>query len=101
MSSEKINPRPELEERLRFETLIADLSSKFINLPAGEVDREIEDAQRRLCELLDIDVCGLWQWAGSSRRYITITHLYRPLGGPPPPPADGCEGAVAVEPVTD
>jgi len=47
MSPETTNPRPELEERLRFETLIADLSSKFINLPAGEVDREIEDAQRR------------------------------------------------------
>ena len=48
MTPPSINPRPELEERLRFETLIADLSSKFINLPAGEVDREIEDAQRRV-----------------------------------------------------
>jgi hypothetical protein len=30
-----------LDARLRFETLIADLSLKFINLPADEVDHEI------------------------------------------------------------
>jgi len=79
------NLRTGLEERLRFETLIADLSSKFINLPAGEVDREIEDAQRRVCEFLGLELCVLWQWAQDTPRYITITHLYRPLGGPPPP----------------
>ena len=44
MTPPSINPCPELEESLHFETLIADLSSKFVNLPAGEVDREIEDA---------------------------------------------------------
>ena len=52
MNPEDTTLRAELEERLRFETLIADLSSKFINVPAGEVDREIEDAQRRVCEFL-------------------------------------------------
>lgn len=31
----------ELEARLRFETLIADLSSRFVNLTTGEVDREV------------------------------------------------------------
>ncbi len=41
MSAQDTDPPAELEERLRFETLIADLSSKFINLSAGEVDREI------------------------------------------------------------
>jgi hypothetical protein len=48
MSPEKTNPHPELEERLRFETLIADLSSKFVNLPPNKVDDEIMDAQRRI-----------------------------------------------------
>jgi hypothetical protein len=31
-----------LENLLEFETLISDLSSRFINLPAGDVDREWE-----------------------------------------------------------
>ena len=85
MRPEDANPRVELEERLRFETLIADLSSKFVNLPSSEVDHNIEDAQRRVCECLRIDLCALWQWTPDAPRYITITHLYRPLGGPPPP----------------
>ena len=39
----------ELDARLGFETLIADLSLSFINLPPNQVDREIEDAQCRVC----------------------------------------------------
>ena len=31
----------ELEERLRFETLLADISARFVNLPAGQIDGEI------------------------------------------------------------
>jgi transcriptional regulator with GAF, ATPase, and Fis domain len=85
MSPDHVALRRELEERLRFETLIADLSSKFVHLPAGQVDREVEDAQRRVCEFLGLDLCVLWQWTCDMPRYITITHLYRPLGGPPPP----------------
>jgi len=75
-----------LENRLEFETLISDLSSRFINLPPGEVDRAIEDALRRVCEALGIDVAVLWQWSAASPGVITPTHVYaaqesmRPLG---------------------
>ncbi len=31
----------ELEERLRFETLLSETSSRFINLPADQIDGEI------------------------------------------------------------
>ena len=34
-----------LEERLQFETLLADLSSRFVNVPPDQVDREIAEAQ--------------------------------------------------------
>lgn len=77
--------RSELKARLRFETLIADLSSKFVNVSAGEVDREIEDAQRQVCECLGLDLSTLWQWTADAPRYFTMTHIYRPLGGPPLP----------------
>ena len=85
MTLENPNRQAALEERLRFETLIADLSSKFINLPAGQVDLEIEDALRRVCEYLELDLSALWEWSDQSPRYFTMTHLYRPLGGPAPP----------------
>jgi hypothetical protein len=52
MSPEDKNLNAHLQARLRFETLIADLSSKFVNIDTGVVDREIIDAERRICELL-------------------------------------------------
>ena len=50
-----------LEERLKFETLLAELSARFINLPVDQIDSEIKEAQRRICEFLDLDRSTLWQ----------------------------------------
>jgi PAS domain S-box-containing protein len=57
-------------------TLIADISSKFVNLPASEVDREIENALRRVCEALGIDLAVLWQWSDVSPGVLMPTHAY-------------------------
>jgi len=82
----------ELEERLRFETLLTDISARFVNLPADQIDNEIEEAQRDVCECLGLDLSSLWQWSGESPGLVTLTHLYRPLGGPPiPEPMDAHE----------
>jgi len=67
-----VNAQVKLEERLRFEALIADLSSKFVNLPADEVDREIVDGERRVCELLGLDVAALWQWSDEAPGFFTL-----------------------------
>ena len=56
--------------------LIADTSSKFVNLPASEVDREIEDALRRVCEPLGIDLAVLWQWSDAPPMVAMPTHTY-------------------------
>jgi len=85
MSPETPNPRAELEERLRFETLIADLSSKFINLAPGDVDREIMDAQRRICELLDLDFSALWQRSDEAPGSFNLTHFHGAVEGAQPP----------------
>ena len=53
--------RAQLEERVRFETLLADLSARFVGLPAEALDREIEEAQRRICETLGLDRSTLGQ----------------------------------------
>lgn len=75
--------RSECEERLGFETLLTDLSARFINLPADQVDATIVDAQRRICECLDLDLCVLWQWEVAEPGVLTLTHHYRRLDGPP------------------
>jgi two-component system, LuxR family, sensor kinase FixL len=79
-------PFEDLEARLRFEMLLTDLSAHFINLPADQVDGEIGEAQRRVCECLGIDFSSLWQWTDDPHS-LTLTHLYRPPGGPPLPEA--------------
>jgi PAS domain S-box-containing protein len=84
--------REELETRLRFETLIADLSSEFVSVPSEGVDHLIGDVQRRICQCLDIDLSGLWQWSGDSPGFLGLTHLYRSEEGPPTPdPMDAAE----------
>jgi PAS domain S-box-containing protein len=59
-------------------SLIADISSKFVNLPAIEVDAAIKDAQRRIFELLDLDVSGFWEWSEKEWGFFRITHFSRP-----------------------
>ena len=78
---------PDVAERLAFETLLADLSSRFVNLPPDQVDPAIEDAQRRICAALDLDLSSLWQGSGGPANLMTLTHLYRRVDGGPPPPA--------------
>ena len=73
-----------LQQRLDFETLLSELSSRFIHLPAGEVDREIEDALRSICEPLGIDLAILWQWSQAAPDLIVPTHVYHAHGVPRP-----------------
>jgi PAS domain S-box-containing protein len=62
--------------------LIADISSKFVNLPASEVDREIMDAERRICEFLEVDFSALWQWSDEPPGRFMLTHYYSVQEGP-------------------
>jgi formate hydrogenlyase transcriptional activator len=82
---QKVQAQEALEDRLRFETLLTDISARFVNLPANWIDGEIVDAQRRVCECLGLELSALWQTSVETPDFITLTHLYRPLGGPPLP----------------
>ena len=44
-----------VHDPLRFERLLAELSARFINLPAAEIDGAITDALRSIVELLGVD----------------------------------------------
>lgn len=75
-----------VQQRLDFESLVSDISSKFINLRPGEVDGEIEDALRRLSDPLGIDLAVLWQWSDLTPGIATATHVYTRQGVPAPGP---------------
>jgi formate hydrogenlyase transcriptional activator len=70
--------------RLEFETMISELSSRFINLPPSDVDRELEDALRRVCEHLGVDYAVLWQWSVAAPDVLVPTHAYPLQEGPRP-----------------
>ena len=81
-----------LKERLQFETLLADLSSRFVNVPPDQVDREIAEAQSSICECLGIDHSALWQASPDDPKELFITHLHRSRDLAPPP-----DRAIATE----
>ena len=74
----------ELARRLEFETLAADLSARFVHLPAESVDDEIMEAERRICQSLDIDISALWQRSAEPEPSFILTHYYSAQDGPQP-----------------
>ena len=70
----KDDVQEELEVRLRFETLLADLATSFVGLPADQVDGAIESAQRRIVEALGLDRSSLFQLNQNGE--MELTHLW-------------------------
>jgi signal transduction histidine kinase len=73
-----------LDERLRFEQLLSRLSATFINLPAEQVDSQIERGLRQLVEFLDIERSSLGQFSADGTE-LWVTHSYSAPGFPPFP----------------
>ena len=73
-----------LAERLRFESLLAELSAAFVSLPVDRVDREIEKWLRRLVEFLEVDHISLVECSPDGWR-LGVSHSHtRPGVGPDP-----------------
>jgi PAS domain S-box-containing protein len=83
--TEKIEVSLKLEERLKFETLLGELSRRFVNVSVDQIDSEINQAMQKICEHIGFDFAALWQWVPGVPGYFTMTHYYRPLPGPPFP----------------
>jgi len=73
-----------LEDRLRFEELLSEISSVYANLSASEVDRTIEYGLQRIGEFLGAERCNLAQYEGE-RKTVRIVHSWGKEGiGPLP-----------------
>ncbi len=55
-------PQKSLEVRLRFETLLSDLSARFMASPVDQVDAEIEEALGQVMEFFQVDRCALLEF---------------------------------------
>jgi signal transduction histidine kinase len=58
--------RSELNDRLRFERLIAMLSTKFVNIPPEKVDQEVEKGLDEVIEMMKIDRCAIFELSKDS-----------------------------------
>ena len=73
-----------LEERLRFERLLSDLSARFVNIPPDRVDSEIDCGLRQILEFFQVDRAGLMRSLPDRSAY-QITHGVYSEDVPPVP----------------
>jgi len=73
-----------VEERLQFETLLSRLSTRFLNLPPGEVDRQIEHGLRGLAQFLEVDRSTLFEFS-QEKTHLRATHSWTVAGCEPAP----------------
>ena len=73
-----------LKERLHFEELLSTLSARFVNLPAHQVDAEIEKALQQLLEFFPVDRCGLLRII-PDKNIWQVTHAASVAEVPPVP----------------
>jgi hypothetical protein len=75
----------ESERDLSFETLLAEISSRFVNIPAQQVDHEIEESLRQICRSLDVDESTIYLRDGDDPDSYVLTYVLRDPDLPPPP----------------
>ena len=74
-----------MEEKNSLEfTLLADLSTRFVNLPANQINAEIEQGLKIITETLHIDRCSVAQ-ISSDKTELRVTHGYSVPGIPSMP----------------
>jgi signal transduction histidine kinase len=64
-----------LNERLRFEALLSELSAVFSGLPALEIDHEITRGLRRIVDFLEVDRGSLVKFS-EDRLWVQTTHSW-------------------------
>ncbi|HTP03803.1 MAG TPA: hypothetical protein VMM54_01440, partial [Nitrospirota bacterium] len=77
MKQAEADLRLELEARLRFEMMLVEISTGFINMPAGQLHQGIKDAQRRVCECLGLDRSTVWQISEREPGALLLTHMHQ------------------------
>lgn len=74
-----------LAGQLQIESLLAELSNRFVHIPASQIENEIENAQRHICDVLALDRSVLWQVPPTETGTFQLTHVHnRPENAPVP-----------------
>ena len=80
MIQSKIKCESDPDGQIQFKRVLLEISTSFINVPADRIDFQIELAQGRICELLDLDRSTLWQTPEGTFETLELTHIHQPPG---------------------
>ena len=84
-----------LEEQLRFERLVSDISARFVNMPPDRVASEIERGLKEILDFFQADRCALLRILADKTSW-EITHVAAQEGVPPVP--QGTKLPVSINP---
>jgi len=68
-----------LDEHLKFESLLGDLSARLVNLPLESIDAAIESSIKAIVEFFKVDRCHLGTFS-SDHSKIVVPYFYSQLG---------------------
>ncbi|MCI0400729.1 MAG: EAL domain-containing protein [Gammaproteobacteria bacterium] len=71
-----------LEERLKFEKIVSTISTRFIDLPSREVDKEIEQGLKRIVEFLGLDWSSVLEFS-EDKTELRVVHTQAVSGFSP------------------
>ncbi len=94
-SSRREQAKETLKERLEFESLLSDLSARFVNLPPEAVDREIERSLKAILDSFQVDRAGLVRVIPEKKLFLVTHAVYS--DNVPPVPA-GVEHPLSIHP---
>lgn len=69
----------DLASALRVQRLLAEISSRFVTRPAGEIDETIEEIQQLICETLVLDRSTLWLFSEDGSE-LALAHFWQQPG---------------------
>jgi formate hydrogenlyase transcriptional activator len=73
-----IEQRIEVEDRLRFEMLLTELSARFVGVSSASIGDEIVNALDQIVKVLDLDRSVLGQLAEGGKGFVLTHSWYRP-----------------------
>lgn len=75
MNEVNVTATDSIKERLQFETMLADLSTRFVNLASDQIDAEIVHHLKKIAETLEIDRCSVAEY-NDEKTKLSVTHAY-------------------------
>ncbi len=81
-TAELTRANKDLQERLRFEQMLSDLSARFLNIKSDEIDREIKRALREIVDFFGVSTCLLIKGSADETQAV-ISYAAEADGEPP------------------